>query len=95
MPSLSDPEWQRFSRFPSLRELAIVAKYWASDHRQGQEVLGHEMLGANLAVALPSTNVCVLESDEMTTVDSNTVCPAATALRLAACTQGCTPAPPY
>ena len=66
-PSLGDAEWHRFSRFSSLRELAIVASYWEGGHLEIAASNGRLMLANNLAAALPGTNVCVLENDDMTT----------------------------
>ena len=84
-PSLGDAEWHRFSRFSSLRELAIVAQYWEGGEEAGN---GQEVLAMNLAAALPGTNVCVVENDDMTNIDSTTVCPPTPAHRTSQ--KGCT-----
>ena len=76
-PSLGAAEWHRFSRFSSLRELAIVAQYWEGEEEdsEAEEASnGQEVLATNLAAALPGTNVCVVENDDMINIDS-AVCP--------------------
>ena len=77
-PSLGAAEWHRFSRFSSLRELAIVAQYWEGEEEDSEAEEagnGQEVLATNLAAALPGTNVCVVENDDMTNIDSASVCP--------------------